>query len=132
MTSLALADSGLVDQLSNEMATECKSAIQQHDNEYFLNYVAAEGVVLDGRAYSKEQIAVLLSDRHSSLYKHLYSGKTSIKYFFDSFPITEVKITKRGSNSILISYSAKEQRSVQNCYIKISGHWYLDGIFSCE
>jgi hypothetical protein len=136
MSSLARADSGFnIDPLFNDMAMEAKEAIQKHDNEYFLRYVAAEGIVLDGRVYSKEQISVLLNNKHNTFNKYLYSGKTSIKHFFDTIHNPEVKITKRGGNSILIIYASKElteTRSVKNCYIKISNHWYLDGIFSCE
>jgi hypothetical protein len=136
ISSLAKADSGFnIDPLFNLMAMQAKAAIQNHDNEYFLNYVAAEGVVISDRAYSKVQIADLLIDNHSSLYKHLYSGKTSIKHFFDTVHNPEVKISKRGTNSILITYSSNVQngkQAVENCYIKISNHWYFDGIFSCE
>jgi hypothetical protein len=136
ISSLAKADSSFyIVPLYNGMALEAKTAIQHVDNAYFLKYVAAEGVVFGGRAYSKEQISDLLSDKHSSLYNHLYSGKTSIKHFFDTVQHPVVKISKRGSNSILISYSSKESNensSVENCYIRISDNWYLDGIFSCE
>ncbi len=136
LSSFARADSGFViDPLFNRMAMEAKTAIQKYDNDYFLKFVASEGVVVVDRAYSKEQVSVLLNDIHSPLFKYLYSGKFSIRYFFDTVQNPLVNITKRGTNSILISYSSREpneKRLVKNCFILINDHWYLDGIFSCE
>ena len=123
----------VVDPLLTGMAIEAKVAILRNDNAYFLKYVAEEGIVFAGNSYSKEKIQSLLNDTHSWLYKHLYSGKSSIKHFFDTAEDSNVTISQRSSNAVAIIYiSKKSKRTIQNCYIKISGIWYLDGIFSCE
>jgi hypothetical protein len=117
------------------MAMEAMTAIQKSDNDYFLKYVAEEGIVIAGNTYSKEKITTLLKDKHSLLFKHLYSGKSSIKHFFNTDQNPNVSISQKSSNSIAIIYTSKnssERRTIQNCYIKISGTWYLEGIFSCE
>ncbi len=123
----------VVDPLLTGMAIEAKAAILKNDNAYFLKYVAEEGIVFAGNSYSKEKIQSLLNDNHSWLYKHLYSGKSSIKHFFDAAKDSNVTISQRSSNAVAIIYSSKNsKRIIQNCYIKISGVWYLEGIFSCE
>ena len=136
LVSLTYAAPGMaVDSELSWMAMEAKTAIQQIDHQYFLKYVAEEGVVVKGDAYSKEKIADLLNDHQSALYQYLFSGKNSIKHFFDTTPNPDVKIIKRAANSILFSYSSKQSNepdSIENCYIKIGNTWYLDGIFSCE
>lgn len=123
------------DPLLARMATETRTAILNYDSNYILKYVSAEGIVFEDTLYSKEQIISLLKDKQSWLYKYLYSGKSSVKYFFDKAQDAEVKIIQKGANAVMIIYASKntnEKRMLENCYININDTWYWDGIFSCK
>jgi hypothetical protein len=136
LATTAWADAEVIDDpVLTGMAKDTKTAILNSDSNYILKYVAEEGIYFVDKSYSKRQIIELLKDKNSWLSKHLYSGKSSIKHFFDNNQDIQTKIYKRGENAVMITYASKstsQEKAVENCYLSIKGTWYLDGIFSCE
>lgn len=134
--SMALADASTLDSPAlNKMAKDTRTAILNMDKRYIMKHVSPKGIYFIDTAYSKEQINKLLDDKDSWLYKKLYIGDTSAKYYFENAQDISETIYKRGKDAIMILYQSggiDKKSSLESCYIKINGVWYFDGVFSCE
>lgn len=119
----------------HKMAWEMRSAILNIDTAYLMKYVAPSGTYFIDTVYSHEQIERMIMDKNSWLYKHLFIGDNSVKSYFKQAINLNIKIYKRDTNAIMVSYQSsnfEEVKWVENCFIKINGIWYFDGIFNCQ
>jgi hypothetical protein len=133
---MTLADDGTLENPAlSKMSKDTRTAILNMDKGYIMKHVSPKGIYFIDKVYSKEQINNLLDDRDSWLYKKLYIGETSAKYFFENAHDISEKVYKRGVDAIMILYQSggnDKESSLESCYIKVNGVWYFDGIFNCE
>jgi len=118
-----------------EIAGDLKEATLTNDTDAIMSFVHQNGTYFLDTAYSKQEIANLLNDKESWLYEHLFSGEKSVRDYFVGSEGLEVKVLNKSKNAVMLSFQAKNVDSadwVECCLIRISGKWYLDGIFLCE
>lgn len=117
------------------ISNELQRAISDANVSCLMKYVAPTGTYVIDEVYTHKQIKKMLINKKSWLYKHLFVGRESIRGYFERAENIRLKVFKRGTNAILISYQASNIAPTdwaECCLIKVNGTWYFDGIFSCE
>lgn len=118
-----------------EMALKMRSAVLNMDTTYLMKYVAPTGTNFIDSAYSHEQIKKLIEDKNSWLYHHLFGNADSVMKYFHQAKDIKIKIFSRNTDAIMVSYQSSNFEAVkwiENCFIRINGKWYMDGIFACQ
>lgn len=119
----------------HKMAWEMRRAVLNMDATYLMKYVAPSGTYFIDSAYSHEQIEKLIGDKNSWLYHHLFGNKDSVRNYFNQAHDLKIKVFPRNTDAIMVSYQSSNFEAVkwiENCFIKINGKWYMDGIFTCQ
>lgn len=116
-------------------ALQMRLAILNTDTAYLLKFVAPSGTFFIDTVYSRSEIEKMLTDKNSWLFKHLFLGDSSVKSYFKKAQNLKIRIFKRNTNAIMISYQSSNFDAlhwIENCLVKVNDHWYFDGIFSCQ
>jgi len=119
----------------NVIAMDVKDAVEREDMNRLMQYVAPSGTYFIDKPYTYAQIDKLISTKGSWLYKHLFVGENSIKDYLNNAKNLKVVINHRDHAAIQISYPSSNYdrlKWIECCFMKINGHWYFDGIFSCQ